>query len=202
MAAHSNILAWRNTWQRSLAGYSPWGHKESVMTESLNVRTTYNIPCNVPEPAPYQKAWPWWVCQNFKPYYFIFLKFILFKYSWFLCNVLISVVQWSDSAKHIYILFHIFTIIVYHRILNTVPKPNHFLIRKLLLSFLFIFWPLCMACRIFPTRDQTHPLCRGRKCGSLTTGQPGDPQRPLLFPLSWWSSLDTVSPNRLEERST
>ena len=28
MATHSRILAWR-----SLAGYSPWGHKESNMTE-------------------------------------------------------------------------------------------------------------------------------------------------------------------------
>ena len=27
MAAHSSILAWRG--QRSLAGYSPWGRKES-----------------------------------------------------------------------------------------------------------------------------------------------------------------------------
>ena len=33
MATHSSILAWR---QRSLAGSSPWGHKESDMTESLN----------------------------------------------------------------------------------------------------------------------------------------------------------------------
>ena len=27
MAIHSSILAWRIPW-RSLAGYSPWGHKE------------------------------------------------------------------------------------------------------------------------------------------------------------------------------
>ena len=34
MATHSRILAWRIHGQRSLAGYSPWGHKESDMTES------------------------------------------------------------------------------------------------------------------------------------------------------------------------
>ena len=32
MATHSSILAWRIP-QRSLAGYSPWGHKESDTTE-------------------------------------------------------------------------------------------------------------------------------------------------------------------------
>ena len=33
MATHSSILAWRIPW--SLASYSPWGHKESDMTEWL-----------------------------------------------------------------------------------------------------------------------------------------------------------------------
>ena len=28
MATHSSILVWRIPWQRSLAGYSPWGCKE------------------------------------------------------------------------------------------------------------------------------------------------------------------------------
>ena len=31
MATHSSILAWEIPW--SLVGYSPWGHKESDMTE-------------------------------------------------------------------------------------------------------------------------------------------------------------------------
>ena len=29
MATHSSILAWRIHGERSLVGYSPWGHKES-----------------------------------------------------------------------------------------------------------------------------------------------------------------------------
>ena len=34
MATHSSILAWRiPRTERSLAGCSPWGHKESDMTE-------------------------------------------------------------------------------------------------------------------------------------------------------------------------
>ena len=33
MATRSSILAWRIHGQRSLAGYSPWGCRESVMTE-------------------------------------------------------------------------------------------------------------------------------------------------------------------------
>ena len=35
MATHSSILAWRNG-QRSLVGYSPWGHKELDMTEATS----------------------------------------------------------------------------------------------------------------------------------------------------------------------
>ena len=35
MATHCNILAWRIPWQRSLAGHSPWGHKESDTTEAV-----------------------------------------------------------------------------------------------------------------------------------------------------------------------
>ena len=33
MAGHSSILAWESHGQRSLAGYSLWGRKESDMTE-------------------------------------------------------------------------------------------------------------------------------------------------------------------------
>ena len=35
MATHSRILAWRIPVD-SLVGYSPWGHKESDMTERLS----------------------------------------------------------------------------------------------------------------------------------------------------------------------
>ena len=33
MATHSSIVAWKIHGQRSLAGYNPWGHKESGATE-------------------------------------------------------------------------------------------------------------------------------------------------------------------------
>ena len=37
MATHSSILAWKKFHgQRSLAGYSPWGHRELDMTEQRN----------------------------------------------------------------------------------------------------------------------------------------------------------------------
>ena len=32
MATHSNMFAWEIYGQKSLAGYSPWGHKESDTT--------------------------------------------------------------------------------------------------------------------------------------------------------------------------
>ena len=37
MATHSSILAWRIPWQKSLAGYSPWGCTESHMTEQVTI---------------------------------------------------------------------------------------------------------------------------------------------------------------------
>ena len=39
MATHSSILAWKIHGQRSLADYSPWGRKESDMTEQLTYFT-------------------------------------------------------------------------------------------------------------------------------------------------------------------
>ena len=35
MASHSSILAWRISWMEEPGGLSPWGHKESDMTEQL-----------------------------------------------------------------------------------------------------------------------------------------------------------------------
>ena len=37
MATHSSILAWRIPWMEELVGYSPRGHRESDMTEWLNL---------------------------------------------------------------------------------------------------------------------------------------------------------------------
>ena len=34
MATHSGILAWRISWREKTDGLSPWGHKESYMTEA------------------------------------------------------------------------------------------------------------------------------------------------------------------------
>ena len=38
MGTHSSILAWKIHGERSLAGYSPWGRKESGATEQLSTR--------------------------------------------------------------------------------------------------------------------------------------------------------------------
>ena len=34
MATHSSILSWRIPWTEDLVGYSPWGLKESDVTET------------------------------------------------------------------------------------------------------------------------------------------------------------------------
>ena len=46
MATHSSILAWRIHEQRSLACYSPWGLKESDMTERLTHTTFKSVSCD------------------------------------------------------------------------------------------------------------------------------------------------------------
>ena len=38
MVTHSSIVAWRLHEQRTLAGYSPWGRKESDMTEQVTLQ--------------------------------------------------------------------------------------------------------------------------------------------------------------------
>ena len=43
MATHSSILAWKTHGQRSLAGYSPWGVKESDTTKQLSNNKKYLI---------------------------------------------------------------------------------------------------------------------------------------------------------------
>ena len=37
MATHSSILAWITLWTEEPAGYSPWGCKESDITERLTL---------------------------------------------------------------------------------------------------------------------------------------------------------------------
>ena len=51
MATHSIILAWEIPWTVEPGGYSPWGHKESGMTERLTLSLQVNMvdeakPCN------------------------------------------------------------------------------------------------------------------------------------------------------------
>ena len=41
MATHSSILAGKFHGQRSLEGYSPWGRKESDMTEQLSTQKAF-----------------------------------------------------------------------------------------------------------------------------------------------------------------
>ena len=44
ITTHSSILAWRIPWtEDSLAGYGPWGHKESDMTERLTLHFSLSL---------------------------------------------------------------------------------------------------------------------------------------------------------------
>ena len=40
MAIHASIVAWRIPWKEEPGGYSPWGRRESDMTEQLTLAFT------------------------------------------------------------------------------------------------------------------------------------------------------------------
>ena len=80
MATHSSILAWWSHGQRSLEGYSPWGHKESGTTEAAeHTRSMHNISgqsCDLQPAASFilcphinhnQTAWSFYLHCGFKP---------------------------------------------------------------------------------------------------------------------------------------
>ena len=45
MATHSSILAWKSHGQRNLEGYSPWGGKETDVSERLSLSLSYSHHC-------------------------------------------------------------------------------------------------------------------------------------------------------------
>ena len=47
MATHSSILVWEIPWQWRLAGDSPWGFKESDVTEQLSTMDTHSPRINL-----------------------------------------------------------------------------------------------------------------------------------------------------------
>ena len=48
MAIHSSILAWKIPWKEEPGGYSPWGRKESDLTEQLTLSLSLPIPKDPP----------------------------------------------------------------------------------------------------------------------------------------------------------
>ena len=76
MATHSSILAWKIPWQRSLAGYSPWDHKELDTPERL---THTHMPC------------------TFSSISDIFLKPCIYEFCCCLCSIAKSSLTLCDS---------------------------------------------------------------------------------------------------------
>ena len=56
MATHSSILAWRIPGTEELAGYSPWGHKESDTTERLTLLAHVTVLMNTYPVSAKQRA--------------------------------------------------------------------------------------------------------------------------------------------------
>ena len=76
MATHCSILAWKIPWQRSLAGYSPWDHKELDTPERL---THTHMPC------------------TFSSISDIFLKPCIYEFCCCLCSIAKSSLTLCDS---------------------------------------------------------------------------------------------------------
>ena len=58
MATHSSILAWEIPWAEEPSRLSPWGHKESDMTEWLSIHTYTHKKGSDWNPSQ-QDYWPW-----------------------------------------------------------------------------------------------------------------------------------------------
>ena len=68
MTIHSSILAWRTHGQRSLMGYSPWGHKASDTTEETELACRQgNNSQTLPSAAPWALPWPLALCRRAGP---------------------------------------------------------------------------------------------------------------------------------------
>ena len=69
-ATHSNILAWKIQGWRNLAGYGPWGHKESDMTERLHsplkACTSQSALYSIQPEADMQRSASPWLCHSSK----------------------------------------------------------------------------------------------------------------------------------------
>ena len=57
MATYSSILAWIIPWTEELAGYSPWGCKESDMTEQLKHTHTLKVALELEKSAVWALTW-------------------------------------------------------------------------------------------------------------------------------------------------
>ena len=77
MATHSSTPTWKIPWRRSLVGYSPWGHRESDMTEKLHFAPyckLFYLPQNV-MPVPHHQEL---IYSFFLHVYHIYVYFFLF----------------------------------------------------------------------------------------------------------------------------
>ena len=57
MTTHSNILAWKIPWTKSLVGYSPWSRKESDATERLHFHFTFRQWATCVRTLHYEESW-------------------------------------------------------------------------------------------------------------------------------------------------
>ena len=60
MATHSSFLAWKIPWTEEPGGYSPWGHKESAITENACTHTITKCICSCKEPLIYDCSYILW----------------------------------------------------------------------------------------------------------------------------------------------
>ena len=61
MATHSSIIAWRILWTEETGSYSPWGRKESDMSEWLTLS----------QPLPEEDSLPWLKAKRTIPFLFL-----------------------------------------------------------------------------------------------------------------------------------
>ena len=83
VAIHSSIVAWRILWRKEPGGFSPWGYRESDMTEAtLHAHVSFFFFLN----SEIKK------CKAFKLFFF-------FKVAWYILVALLFNIYFNQPAK-------------------------------------------------------------------------------------------------------
>ena len=106
LATHSSVLTWRIPWQRRLAVYGPWVHKESDTTEQLNTQHSSGGPSfskYLPTPSTHHLLCVYNIISKIRELSQVISKFLstYMMVLFYVCNDLFALItQYKYQQKH------------------------------------------------------------------------------------------------------